>query len=176
MRLVLVRHTAVAGIEGLCYGRTEVALAAGFEADAAAVRAALPPGPWTLVASPARRCRRLAETFGGAMTIDPRLAEMDFGAWDGRAWNDLPRDLLDRWCADFFNLRPPGGESFADVAARAEAFVADMARRPDGSPLLAVTHAGVLRALLAPRHGLPYIEAFSIAVPYGSVHSLELSA
>lgn len=176
MRLVLVRHTSVAGVQGLCYGRTEVALAESFEADAAAVRAALPPGPWPLVASPARRCRRLAETFGIAMTIDPRLGEIDFGAWEGRAWDDLPRAILDRWCADFVNRRPPGGESFAELAARAEAFVADMARRHEGRTLVAVTHAGIIRALLAPRRGLPYTEAFSIAAPHGSVHVLELSA
>jgi alpha-ribazole phosphatase len=176
MRLVLVRHTSVSGVQGMCYGRTDVALSQSFAADAAAVRAVLPPGPWPLVASPARRCRRLAETFGPAMTIDKRLDEIDFGAWDGRAWDDLPRAPLDRWCADFVNLRPPGGESFAELIDRAEKFVDEMADMHAGRTLVAVTHAGVIRALLAPRRGLSYTDAFSIAVPHGSVHLLDVPA
>ncbi|MGC4106885.1 MAG: alpha-ribazole phosphatase [Thermomicrobiales bacterium] len=173
MRLILVRHTPVANAAGLCYGRADLDLADSFGADAAAVRATLPPGPWAVVSSPARRCRRLAETLGPVVTLDPRLAEADFGAWDGRAWDDLPRAEVDRWCDDFVTVRPPGGESFADVAARAEAFVADMTRRHPHGTVLAVTHAGVIRALLAPRRGVAYKDAFSLAVPPGSVHMLE---
>lgn len=173
MRLVLVRHTPVAGVQGLCYGRTEVELAESFAADAAAVLAALPPGPWTLYSSPARRCRRLAAWLGGPVSIDARLQELDFGAWEGRAWDDLPRHELDRWCAAFVTLPPPGGESFAGLAARAGAFVADVARRHQGGTVLAVTHAGVIRALLAARRGLPCADAFSLAVPPGSIHVLE---
>ena len=139
------------------------------------VRAALPPPPWSLHASPALRCRRLAETFGPPVAIDARLQELDFGAWDGRAWDDLPRPALDRWCDDFVSLRPPGGESFAELAARAEAFAAERANRDPLGTCVAVTHAGVIRALLAPRRGLALADAFTIAVPPGSVHGFDIS-
>ncbi len=174
MRLVLVRHTEVTGTSGLCYGRTDVALADSFPREAATVRAALPPGPFALHTSPAQRCRRLAETFALTFTIDPRLQELDFGDWDGRAWDDLPRPLLDRWCNDFVNGRPPQGETFTELAARAEDFVSDLARREPAGTVVAVTHAGVIRALLAPRRDLAATEAFTIAVPPGSVHSLDV--
>ncbi|MFL5287220.1 MAG: histidine phosphatase family protein [Rhodopila sp.] len=174
MKLLLIRHTAVTGTDGICYGRTDVPLAASFAAEAAAVRAALrailAPPPWTLYASPALRCRLLAETFDVPATVDPRLGEVDFGDWDGRAWNELPRSALDGWCENFVHARPPGGESFTDLITRAEAFVADIARRHPHGTVLAVTHAGIIRALLAPRRGLGYIDAFSIAVPHGSIH------
>ena len=173
MRLVLVRHTAVADGQGLCYGRTDVDLADSFPADAEAVRAALPAGPWALDASPARRCHRLAEWLGVPAIIDARLQELDFGAWEGRAWDELPRPELDRWCAGFVTARPPGGESFADLTARAVAFAADAASRHAGGCVVALTHAGFIRALLASRHGMPAADAFSIAVPPGSVHILE---
>ncbi len=174
MRLILVRHTAVSGTEGLCYGRTEVALADSFPAEAAGVRAALPPGPWSVHASPSLRCRRLADSFGLPVAIDARLHELDFGEWDGRAWNDLPRFAIDRWCDDYVSTRPPHGETFAELAIRAEAFVAELAARDPSGTAVAVTHAGLIRALLAPRRGLAITEAFSIAVPPGSVHSLEV--
>lgn len=174
MKLILVRHTSVNGTEGLCYGRTEVALADSFFTEAASVRAALPPGPWSLHASPARRCRRLAESLGGPVAIDPRLHEVNFGDWEGRAWDELPRAALDQWCGDFVLARPPHGETFTELAARAEAFVADLARGDSSGTAVAVTHAGVIRALLAPRRGLRYRDAFTIAVPPGSLHSLDL--
>jgi alpha-ribazole phosphatase len=175
MKLLLIRHTAVIGNVGLCYGRTDVPLADSFAAEAAAVRAALPPPPWTLYASPALRCRLLAETFDVPVVVDPRLGEVDFGDWDGRAWDELPRAALDGWCDDFVYARPPGGESFTDLIVRAEDFVADAARRhPDGT-VLAVTHAGIIRALLAPRRGLSYTDAFGIAVPHGSIHACDAS-
>ena len=174
MILLLIRHTAVSGAEGLCYGRTEVALADSFAAEATRVRAALPPGPWTLHASPALRCLRLAETFGPPVTIDARLQELDFGEWDGRAWNDQPRFAVDRWCDDFVRARPPHGETYSELATRAESFVADLARSDPSGTAVVVTHAGIIRALLAPRRGLPAADAFTIAVPAGSVHCLDI--
>ena len=93
-RLLLVRHTSLAGAEGLCYGRHEPGLAASFAEEAAAVRARLPAGPWRLFSSPAARCRALAESLGGPVAIDARLQEVDFGAWEGRPWAALPAAAL----------------------------------------------------------------------------------
>jgi alpha-ribazole phosphatase len=178
MRLVLVRHTATSGVDGICYGRTDVALASGFNTEAAAVKAAVREAtggcPFTLHTSPARRCRLLAESFGVPFIEDPRLQELDFGAWEGKAWDEIPRDALDLWSQDFVKARPPDGENFLELAARAERFVADL----DGleEPAVAVTHAGVIRALLAPRRGLNYRDAFSIDAPLGGVIVLEAGA
>jgi len=171
-RLILIRHTAVSGTGGLCYGRSDVALSADFAADAASVEAALPPGPWLVYSSPSRRCLRLAERFGAPVMIDDRLCELDFGAWEGRAWDDLPRGDLDAWCADYVHARPPGGESFAELAARALSFADDMAARHARSCVVAVTHAGVIRALVAQARGIKLADAFSVDVAFGSLHAV----
>jgi len=168
--MILVRHTTPAGADGICYGRLDLALADSFETEAAAVRAALPPGPWRLISSPATRCRLLAERLGQPVSIDPRLAEMDFGAWEGMRWDDIPRGILDPWCADFVTARPPGGETFTELAARASAFAAEIAARPDAAQTVAVTHSGVIRALITAARGLPLADAFTLSVPFGSVH------
>lgn len=150
MALILLRHTTPDVPPGTCYGQTDLELAASFEREADAAYAALPSFE-RLVASPLRRCRRLAdyiaERTGHAVELDPRMMEMDFGTWEGRAWSDLPRDEIDAWAADFFKARPHGGESVSGLQARVKAAVADHAAT--GVPTLIVTHAGVIRAALA---------------------------
>jgi alpha-ribazole phosphatase len=174
--LILVRHTRVIGAEGLCYGRTDVALAGTFAEEAAAVCAALPAGLAAVYSSPAARCRALASLLGPASRIDARLHELDFGRWEGRLWADIPREHLDAWGADFVDGAPPGGESFTALAARASAFADDVTRRHGGAPVVAVTHGGVIRALVARARGLALAEAFSIDAPPGSVHPLAPAA
>ena len=133
-----------------------------------------PPAPSRCTPAPRSAAAAWRKSFGAPFTTDPRLHELDFGDWEGRPWDDLPRPPLDRWCADFVNTSPPHGETFTELAARAEDFVSDLARSDPAGTVIAVTHAGVIRALLAPRRGLPLTDAFTIAVPPGSVHSLTL--
>jgi alpha-ribazole phosphatase len=85
------------------------------------------------------------------LTTDPRLAEMDFGAWEGRPWAAIPRRELDAWAADLTGARPHGGESVADLSARALAALRDAAQGP--VPALVVTHAGVIKAAMAQARG-----------------------
>lgn len=174
--LILVRHTKVTGTEGLCYGRSEVALAGTFAEEAEAVRAALPADLAAVYSSPAQRCRALAGLLWPTPILDDRLHELDFGAWEGQPWADIPRDDLDAWGADFVDGAPPGGESFAALAARAKAFADDVAQRHGGAKVVAVTHGGVIRALVARARGLALAAAFSIDVPFGSVHKLAPAA
>ncbi|BBF93772.1 alpha-ribazole phosphatase family protein [Blastochloris tepida] len=171
--LVLVRHTQVQGVAGLCYGRFEAGLAATFADEAEAVRGALPAEIAAVYSSPAARCRALAAQLHPAPVLDDRLHELDFGQWEGRRWDDIPRAELDAWCGDFVTLAPPGGETFAALAGRASAFAEDITRRHGDAPVAAITHAGVIRALLA--RGLALTEAFSIDAPPGSVHLVTLA-
>lgn len=170
MTLYLIRHTPVAAPLGLCYGRTEVPLAGNFMTDAEAVRSALPSPPFALVSSPAERCWRLAQQLGTDVRIDPRLAELDFGEWEGAPWDSLPRAAVDRWCASFVEEGPPGGESFRALAIRATAFAVEACRASGDT--VAVTHAGVIRALLAWSQSRPLADGFAIEVAFGSVHRL----
>ncbi|CCG40216.1 histidine phosphatase family protein [Magnetospirillum molischianum] len=170
--MILIRHTTPAGAAGVCYGRLDLALAESFEAEAEAIAAALPPGPWRLFSSPATRCRRLAERLGPAVTIDERLSELDFGAWEGLRWDDIPPEQMEPWGKNFVTAPPPGGESFTELAARARAFAAEIVAQPDTVETVAVTHSGVIRALLTAARGMSLAEAFTLEVPFGSIHRI----
>ncbi len=172
MNGLLIRHTRVAIPPGLCYGRTNVPLAETFDAEAAAVRASLPWTPLAVWSSPAERCRRLAARLtAGEVRIEPRLAELDMGEWDGRRWDDLSGPVHEAWTADPWRTRPPGGESAEDLVARVGALRAEvMAARPER--LVLVTHAGVIRAWRSIGEGRSLAELFAEPVGFGSLTRL----
>lgn len=162
--LILMRHTTPAVAPGTCYGRTDLELANSFEAEAKAALAALPP-PRRIVTSPLQRCRRLAEAaasaFGVAVEVEDALIEMDFGAWEGRPWEALPRAELDAWAADFLDARPHGGECVRQMRDRVAPVLAALAA---DDAVLAVTHAGILK-VAAHLQDLP--DAWRHSVPFG---------
>jgi alpha-ribazole phosphatase len=164
MAVMVIRHTRVAVAKGVCYGRTDVPLAGTFAQEAAAVRARLTVGPRVVFTSPAVRCQQLAQTLGaGEIRIDVRLWELDFGAWENRCWDDLPRAEVDAWAEEFVDAGPPGGESFRSLAQRVNAFRGELS----GENIAVVTHAGVIRAWLCLEEGRPFSKAFERTVEFG---------
>lgn len=173
MILWLVRHTAVEGAIGRCYGRAELPLAATFPRETIEIQGRLPAGRRVVYSSPTVRCRRLAEKLATNVWFDARLQELNFGQWDGRLWSEIERSESDSWAADFVRRAPPGGESFSMLAERAEAWANDVVRWHDGETVVAVTHAGVVRALAARAMGRALKDAFALAVPIGAVVDVE---
>src|SRR4051812_42525728 len=113
-RLVVVRHTAVGGPTGLCYGQMDVPLAASYTADLKVVQNTLPNLPYARVySSPLHRCRQLATDLNcGSVQKDERLRELSFGAWEGLLWEAIPRAASEYWTEDVVHRAPPGGETF----------------------------------------------------------------
>jgi len=157
MDIVLIRHPAVAVDEGVCYGQSDVALAddPAVSASALAMRLAalqVPP-PRVLLSSPLTRCATVAAAmagaFGCAHSVDERLKEMNFGAWEQQRWDAIDRTLLDGWAADFHHAREHGGESVAQFVSRVAAWLDAFAQTRELSPAYVVTHAGVIRVLAA---------------------------
>lgn len=147
----LIRHPAVA-VSGLCYGQSDVALAAPVATLAARLRHQL-PAEFTLLSSPLSRCRLLAEALG-TPRLDARLMEIDFGDWEMRAWDAIGREQIDAWAADPLGFREHGGESVMMMAGRALAALEDALHDSTGA-LVIVSHGGPLRALCGHLQGLP---------------------
>ncbi len=176
MRLYLIRHTAPALSAGVCYGQADVEVAATFPEEVEAVRAKMAGlMPAAVYSSPLSRASRLAGGLGlGLAQQDARLMELHFGDWELRRWQDIPREQLDRWGQAYVHEAPPGGETFAGLHARATAFLEEVAVRHLGQDVVVVTHAGVIRALLAEALGLPLAEVFRFQLDYGSVTQIRL--
>ena len=145
-----MRHTRPVLGTDICYGSLDIAVADSFEADAEVAMATLPAFEH-IVSSPLSRARQLAERIAKrrqlALSVDPRVREMDFAAWEGRPWSAIPRDELDAWAADFLDARPHGGESVRMFRNRCREAIEDYAGRAGDT--LVVCHAGVVRAVFA---------------------------
>jgi 2,3-bisphosphoglycerate-dependent phosphoglycerate mutase len=84
--------------------------------------------------------------------VDPRLAEGDWGDWQGRLVDDIMREepeLWERFVAADPDWRFPGGESLQEHMQRTWAALDDIAA--EEVPALAVCHGGTIRCALA-RH------------------------
>ena len=173
MEIYLIRHTAVQA-SGICYGHSDVPLADTFAAEVAALRPKLPPLPYRVFSSPARRCVALAEAVATDLTLDERLREMNFGAWENRLWAELPRAETEPWMADYVTLAPPAGETFGAVQQRAAAFLTELTAAAPAAPTLVFTHGGTIRALVCHCLELRLRNAFRLQVDYASVTRLQL--
>jgi len=170
LTLYLVRHPRPLIAPGVCYGQLDV-VAENPAPIVDRLRRELPAGlpVWS---SPLQRCRTLAEALHAAPHIDARLMEMDFGTWEGRPWDEIARAELDAWAADIDGYAPPGGEAPRQLQQRVLACVDEL---PAGAHLL-VTHAGVIRALLAAAAGETLAAALQRPAPdYGSLTRLDYS-
>ena len=149
-RLWIVRHARPLVVQGICYGALDMAADAAATADAArALAQVLPPGiaAWH---SPLQRCAQLAQALltlrpDLAPHSDARLAELDFGAWEGRRWDAIAPADYDAWTARFAHYRPGGGESLDAMLQRVQAALRQ-AREAPGDTVW-ITHAGVARCV-----------------------------
>ena len=169
--LYLIRHDKVAVPTGLCYGQTDVPLAASPVNLAANLRAQLPIS-YALFCSPLSRCRLLAEQLGQPIE-DTRFMEIHFGDWEERMFADTPRSQIDAWAANPLHFRMPGGESVAAMQARVLAALGD-AIVCAADDIVIVSHGGPIRAMLGHIQKIPPLEWMQKAIDYGSLTVLEL--
>ena len=182
MRLWLLRHAPVDAAPGTCYGATDLtALAEATQAAAASV-APLLSASMALHSSPLQRCSALAGAIAGLrrelppFQFDARIAEMDFGAWEGRPWSAIDRTDFDAWLSDFEDARAGvTGESTRLFMQRVGA--AWDAWRATGRDALWVTHAGVIRAVWLLQKGVrcptSAIDWPTQAIGFGELTSVE---
>lgn len=152
-----LRHAPVPCPLGRIHGNLDVACDTSEEEGFHALAATLPKNP-VLIESGLLRCRQTSgalEAAGMALSppvIETALQEQNFGRWQGRSWPELETakdpDLAAFWSSPATQA-PPGGESFADMITRVAQAVDRLSILFEGRDILAVAHAGTIRAALA---------------------------
>jgi broad specificity phosphatase PhoE len=158
----------------ICAGGTPLMRAGGFpdpaepldeggraKAAAAKLDGAKPASVWT---SPAAAARETAICVGLAATPSEVLRDIDYGAWTGLSFEAvhlLAPDALTAWL-----MAPedgaPNGETLAAVAQRVEPWLRSQERIDQ--PIVAITHASVIRATIATALAIPIAATLRIDI------------
>lgn len=182
-QLVIWRHPKPVGAAGRCIGRTDLAVDhRRAKRLAHRIRAAARRHGWPrlIVTSPLRRGRavgRWLRRWGWRHEVDARLLEMDFGAWDGRPWEQLGPEQFAAWDLDFCGHAPGGGESVTQLRQRVETFLADLPASDapaDDAPRLCVGHAGWINALAVRHIQSPSAREWPLPLRYGECLQVSL--
>lgn len=112
------------------------------------------------VVSPLGRAREtvaiIRSTLGlssGGYRVEPRLAEVRFGDWEGRTWPEIESIFPDHWSErerEKWTFTPPNGESFAYVSQRLKDWLRELT-----SDVVVVGHGAVGRILRGLNLSLP---------------------
>jgi len=177
--LAMLRHGPTRwNAAGRIQGHTDVSLSEEGAREVARWR--LPPevegARWHV--SPLLRAVQTARLLGATdLRFVPALGEMRWGEWEGRLLADIraadPEGVADIE-ARGLDFAPPGGESPRAVQARIRPWLAAAARV--GTPVIGVTHKGVIRALYAEAAAWPMLGRPPDRLDWSSLHLFRLDA
>ena len=174
--LALIRHMPTEwNAAGVLQGRSDPPLALDVAREWR-LPAELDGFAW--LTSPLLRAAETARRLGIRDAVgEPRLTEMAWGEWQGaslaalRARLGAEMALAEAMGLDF---RPPGGESPREVQARVKPLLAEIAR--SGRPTAAITHKGVIRAVLSLATGWDMRDKPPHRLSWSAAHLFRLDA
>jgi broad specificity phosphatase PhoE len=162
-------------------GRSDIPLSAGGRrlAETWQLPDRVAQGEW--VSSPLARATETAEILrrrhhpAEDLRIEPRLAEMSFGEWEGQTLTELRSihgPAMAEWEGKGLDFRAPGGESPRDVQDRLRPWLEEIGA--GNKDVLAITHKGVMRALYALASGWDMQGKPAQRLADNAVHAFEL--
>jgi len=171
MEIYLIRHTKVNVEKGVCYGQTDVELSDSYPEELQKIKAKLSGIKFdAYFSSPLSRCKKLAnDLFSDEIIEDKRLMELNFGDWEGKAWEEIKDPLFAVWMDDFVNKKCSNGESFAMLKDRVLEFWSEI-KSKDYKKIAIFTHGGVIRTIKAIDKNIRLEDSFNEpAVDFGEV-------
>jgi len=181
-RLCLVRHGAlVTSAEWRYVGHRDVALSDEGRAQISALAARLRAVPIDAVYSSdlgrtIESARLLTAGRGLEPVACPEFREIDIGHWEGLTIDDILERFPDEFSArsrSIGSFRIAGGESFADVRARALPRLERLLRDHAGGTVLLVAHGGLNRVVLCGALGLDLNCAVRIEQAYACLSIID---
>lgn len=163
-RVVLVRHGVTGATGTRLGGRTPAPLSEDGRTQAGAVASRLAGSGTTFAgvhSSPVVRALETAQPIGGALDLEveelPGVAEFDYGDWTDRTLKQVRRTKAWRWVqATPSRFTFPDGESFPQAQLRAVTAIEELVGHyTDRQSVVVVSHADVIKALVAHYAGIP---------------------
>lgn len=178
----LLRHGALAG--GIKYrGQTDDPLTIQGRADMDAVWQKLAADVDLIITSPLSRCAEPATAWAKQAhipcIIEPRIAEMHYGEWEGKSKEAISSafpGMLEQWRRDPTGMHAPGGESVDELRQRVHGWLMEITLTYRNKHLLVVAHSGSLRMLIALALHAPVITTRHLEMPYACWSRLHCDA
>jgi len=107
-------------------------------------------------------------------TLD-ELAELNFGEFEGLRYEEIQQrypDIFQSWMTRPTETRFPNGESFTDMKGRVLRTLDLLLSRHRNQSIAIVTHAGVIRLILAQALCIPDNQIFKLAQGYGAINRI----
>ena len=177
----LIRHAATESMEGRCYGWLDVPLSQdGIDQAENLARHLARSRLDAVYASPLRRAletaRIVARRHDVSVETIQGLAEIHFGDFEGLSYDEIQErfpEIYQQWMDQPTVVRFPNGEDLPGLRRRAMAALHSLAARHAGESVAVVTHAGVVRIVLADALGIPDSHIFRLAQDYAAVNRID---
>jgi probable phosphoglycerate mutase len=184
--VLLIRHGAVAGdADRRFIGATDWSMGEAGEAQvrrlAERLSARFPIR--SIYCSDLKRSRRTAELLAAGdrppIHVRPAFREINLGAWEGALRAEIARSESAEYARrgrDIAGYRPPGGESFSDLAARVLPCWRSLTADESDDVVAVAGHCAVNRVILCDILGMPVANLFRIGQRTGCVNVVEWRA
>ncbi|MBP6818153.1 histidine phosphatase family protein [Ferrovibrio sp. MS7] len=174
--LALYRHTRTAWNEaGRLQGRADIPALDSALAKLQQQKLPAPYDAWPWFTSPLIRTRQTAKALGLEPAPDAALIETHWGEYEGKTLDDLSHlgDFLENESRGL-DLQPPNGESPRQVQDRLKPWL--RARAEAGVNCGAMSHKGVIRAILALAYDWPMLGKPPVKLDWTCLHVFRLEA
>ncbi len=181
-KIFLLRHGEIdTSYVGRFVGQTDLALSVAGEFQARLWERELSAVPLKKIyCSDLMRSKDTAGIISGSRKLDiqisPQLREINLGEWEGLQIGYVKIHFAEEWRMrgmDMEKYRPPGGESFSDLASRVLPVFNGIVNNAKGN-VLVIGHAGVNRIILCHLLGMPFANLLTICQDYGRMNIIEL--
>jgi broad specificity phosphatase PhoE len=157
-----VRHAPVTENQGRLYGSSDIPAEINNPIVFKALAKLLPSKAICVRSNLQRTQQTLSAIFAAGLTaseptIEPNLAEQNFGNWHGHLYTAIPALAAPHHHRFWFTTvqnRPPGGESYLDLISRVTEVIERLTLKHSGQDIIAVAHGGTIRAALGHALGL----------------------
>jgi len=172
MKIVLVRHGEVEKRYKGCYnGHIDIGLSKQGYLDAQNLKNQLKTYNFDAIyCSDLLRAKETLKQITDAQNVvySPDLREKCWGDYEGMSYDEIVKSTNIRY-KDFKSwIDALGGESVEEFCKRVDAGFSKI-KKLNKKCVLVVTHSGVIKSFIASVRGISLEEAFSLALPYGSV-------
>jgi len=177
----LIRHGTPDGAEGRCYGRYDIPLSSAGIEQAGRLASRLEVERLARVyASPLRRAldtaRIIAESHDVPVEPAGSFVEIHFGDFEGLTYDEIQArfpEAFQLWMEQPANVQFPNGECFQDMRVRVLRAMDSVVAYHPAESVAIVTHAGVIRLLIAEALSIPHSQIFRLAQDYAALNRID---